>query len=242
MFDNQHKLRDSSIKNRHLSLVFGLWSWGFVARCATKICKTNPISPNVQMNLSLCFTMNYELRTMNYSGKNKPNLCLRYRTQCALSAVGGFIVSLSNLFQRRKNAGRVDGAEKTKVGAVCEPSLPAQRFRCNHLLIFPGGLFRCQGGDYGLVVLLQCRAFWPAFLACETQGSLKLFVPIFWRNLWLIQVIDCKGPSTLAIVCVAPAKGLVQRPASTLPIARVQVLQAVRVNCVCLLKRANLLV
>jgi len=31
-----------------------------------------PISTSVQMNLTLCFTMNYEPRTMNYPGKNKP--------------------------------------------------------------------------------------------------------------------------------------------------------------------------
>jgi len=33
----------------------------------------NPISPGVQMNLSPYKSMNYELRTMNYELKNKPN-------------------------------------------------------------------------------------------------------------------------------------------------------------------------
>ena len=39
---------------------------------------------DAQMNLSLCFTMNYELQTMNYFMQNKPN-----QTQPVLSLPNG---------------------------------------------------------------------------------------------------------------------------------------------------------
>jgi len=48
-----------------------------------------------QMNVSSVLTMNYEQITMNNANKNKPN-----QTQP--------VVSLSNLFQRQKNAAAFD--------------------------------------------------------------------------------------------------------------------------------------
>jgi len=35
--------------------------------------QNKPNLPDAQMNISFCFTMNYEQKAMNYENKNKPN-------------------------------------------------------------------------------------------------------------------------------------------------------------------------
>ncbi len=67
-----------------------------------------PISPGVQMSLSLCITTNYEPRTMNYPGKNKPNskpiqtqflarsVFIRGAKMLVLTGQLGYMVNVSN--------------------------------------------------------------------------------------------------------------------------------------------------
>jgi len=66
---------------------------------------------DAQMNVSYCFTMNYEQITMNNANKNKANsnpTCSELACTACPEPAEGSKVEVSNLFQRQKNAAAFD--------------------------------------------------------------------------------------------------------------------------------------